>query len=257
MDVVLHDRPHDGVMLLRLNRPDKLNALNLELRRVLARYLEDASGDKSVRAIVIVGNERAFAAGADLAELVDLNPGDARFEEMRVVWDALAACPKPIVAGVRGLALGGGFELALGCDLIIAGEKARFGLPEAQVGIIPGAGGLPRLARLVGRQQAMFWLLTGGMIDAATALRRGIAAHVVADDVAEALAIEFAVKAATLSPDVMTTLKQGLRLNDNSFLDDALATERPMFEGLFGKPHQRDGMAKVLSRSQDKPRKVL
>jgi enoyl-CoA hydratase/carnithine racemase len=250
MDPVIQEWPGDGVVLLRLNRPDKLNALNLELRRALARLLIAATNDASVGAIVIAGNERAFAAGADLGELIGLNPGDADFEQLRVAWAAMAACHKPVVAAVRGLALGGGFELALQSDLIVAGEKARFGLPEPQVGIVPGAGGMQRLARLVGRQRAMLWLLTGGMIDAATAVAHGIAAETVPDGDVEERAIELAAKAAALPPAVAATLKRALRLSENSFLDDAVAAERPWFEGLFGTPYQREGMAKILSRGQ-------
>src|SRR5690606_20553251 len=109
---------------------------------VLAQHLTEAANDPGIGAVVIAGNERAFAAGADLAELIELDPGDPIFKQLRVAWEAMAACRKPIVAAVRGLALGGGFELALQSDLIIAGDRARFGLPEVQVGIVPGAGGM-------------------------------------------------------------------------------------------------------------------
>nr|WP_281377772.1 enoyl-CoA hydratase-related protein [Sphingobium subterraneum] len=245
----MRSTPCEGVALLRLNRPEKLNALSLELRRTLAHHLDAAEADPRIAAIVIAGDERAFAAGADLAELVDLEPGDRRFDDLRVAWDAMALCTKPIIAAVRGFALGGGFELALQCDLIVAGEGARFGLPEPKVGIVPGAGGMQRLARIVGRQQAMLWLLTGDMIDAATAAARGIVSHVVADDGVEARALELATRAVTMAPGVMTIVKKALRLSENSFVGDAVAAERPWFEDLFGKPHQRDAMMKILSRS--------
>lgn len=250
LEVVRRESPVEGVMLLRLNRPEKLNALNLQLRRELAAHLEAAQVDPSIAAIVIAGDQRAFAAGADLAELIELKPGDAKFEELRVAWNALASSTKPIIAAVRGYALGGGFELALQCDLIVAGEGARFGLPEPKVGIVPGAGGMQRLARLIGRQQAMYWLLTGDMIDAETALARGIVAQVVADEVVDARAIELAAKAAAMAPAVMATIKHALHLSDNSSVREAVAAERPLFESLFGTPHQRAGMEKILLRSQ-------
>jgi enoyl-CoA hydratase len=249
VELVLREEPRDGVVLLRLHRPDKLNALSLELRRQLADRVEDASADTNVRSIVIAGSQRAFAAGADLADLVDLQPGDPAFDRLRVAWAAIGRCPKPIVAAVRGLALGGGFELALQCDLVVAGEAARFGLPETRVGIVPGAGGMQRLARLVGRQRAMLWVLTGTMIDARTAVAVGLCAEVVADELVEQRAVDLAGIAADLAPDVAETVKRAMRLSENSPVDEAILAERSWFEGLFGTPHQRDAMTRMLTRS--------
>jgi enoyl-CoA hydratase len=199
MSEVLREKTVDGVTLLRLNRPEQLNALSMSLRAELARHINDLIADDATRCIVITGNERAFAAGADIGELAQRTPLDADFERSRVAWQALEACPKPIIAAVNGFALGGGFELALHCDIIIAGSGATIGQPEVRLGVMPGAGGTQRFVRAVGKFAAMRWLLTGDRLTAEEALRRGLVSEVVADAEVLTHAMELATRIAALA----------------------------------------------------------
>jgi len=166
-DTLLEERPASGVALLRLNRPAVLNALNLAFTRLDA--------DASVNVIVLAGSERAFCAGADLNEYVDAAPPEIIARQMGRLWDAIASCRKPVIAAVRGHALGGGCELAMHADLIIAGDSARFGQPEVLVGIMPGGGATQRLTRAVGKFHAMKLMLLGAPMTAADALAMGLA----------------------------------------------------------------------------------
>jgi enoyl-CoA hydratase len=175
MTNVIREVPGPGVVLLRLNRPEALNALNLPMRAELAQRIVEADADAAIKVIVITGDEKAFAAGADLVELKSRIVGDSAFQDARIAWIALENCRKPVIAAVNGFALGGGCELALHCDIIIVGESARLGLPEVKVGLMPGAGGTQRVLRAAGRYVALRFLLTGDMILAAQAVQMGIA----------------------------------------------------------------------------------
>lgn len=248
MALIERETPADGVTILRLNRREKHNALSLEFRRELAMHIDNESDRSDVMAIIIAGNEQTFAAGADLGEIIDLTPGHSRFDDLRVAWNSIARCRKPIIAAVRGMALGGGFELVLQCDLIIAGTKARFGLPEAKVGIVPGAGGMQRLSRLVGRHEAMLWLVTGQIMDASTAKELGIVRELTPDDLVETRALDLAKMICALPPEVTDVIKRALRLSENSHLDAAIQTERSWFENLFGTEFQHKSMSAFLSR---------
>ena len=161
MSVVLVERPSEGVVLIRINRPEQRNALNLETRKAIVAALEAAAADDTVRVAVITGDEKAFAAGADLKEMLPLGPVETMRRGIHTLWDRIAAFPKPLIAAVNGFALGGGCELALHCDIIVAGESAKFGLPETGVGILPGGSGTQRLTRAVGKYKAMWMVLTG------------------------------------------------------------------------------------------------
>ena len=180
------------MVLLRIHRPEVLNALNLALRRALAEAFRRLDADPSVRAIVLAGGAKAFCAGADLGEYVDATPIDLLQRRHDLLWGAIAACRKPVIAAVRGHALGGGCELALHADLILAGRSARFGQPEVKVGIMPGGGATQRLTRALGKHGAMKLLLLGEPIDADTAVRIGLAAEVLDDEAVEARALAMA-----------------------------------------------------------------
>ena len=176
------EHPGAGIVLLTLDRPALRNALDLELRRTLAETVQGLDEDPSVRVIVISGGPTVFAAGADLGELVEAGPLQVQQRRVEHYWQALAQCRKPIIAAVNGLALGGGCELALHADLIVAGATARFGQPEVRLGIMPGAGGTQRLVRAVGKYQALRLLLTGCLVGAEEALAMGLASEVAEED---------------------------------------------------------------------------
>ena len=186
--VLLESRPATGVVLLRISRPAVLNALNLALRKALAGAFTRLDADTAVKAIVLTGSERAFCAGADLNEYVDASPMDVISRDMGRLWDAIAGCRKPVIAAVRGHALGGGCELAMHADIIIAGKSASFGPPEVKIGIMPGGGGTQRLTRAVGKFAAMKIMLAGEPFKADAALAMGLASEVVEDVEVEARA---------------------------------------------------------------------
>lgn len=247
-DEILDERPAPGVALLRLNRPEALNALSMSIRATLARLIDALDENPDVRAIVITGDRKAFAAGADLVELRARTVLDTTFRSSRAAWDALDACATPIIAAVNGFALGGGCELALHCDIIIAGEGAKFGLPEVKVGIMPGAGGTQRLVRAAGKFQAMRYLLTGDFIPAAVALQMGLASEVVADDDVLAHALAVAGKIAALPPLSVTSIKEVVRLGPDAPLAAALSMERKAFQLLFASEDRIEGIDAFLEK---------
>ena len=180
-ELVLLERPEQGVALLRLNRPAVLNALNMRLREALAEHVRRLDECADTRVIVLTGNGTAFAAGADLNELAEASALEIQQRGVERHWQALAACRKPLIAAVEGYALGGGCELAMHCDLIVAGASARFAQPEIRVGVMPGAGGTQRLVRAVGKFQALRMLFTGCTVRAPEALAIGLVSEVAAD----------------------------------------------------------------------------
>src|SRR5918992_5207637 len=180
-DVVLVDRPAEGVALVRINRPEVRNALNMEVRRLLAQRLTAVAEEEGVRCIMMTGNDKAFAAGADIKEMANAGTIEMLRRGTLKLWRAIAACPKPVIAAVNGFALGGGCELAMTCDIIIAGESAKFGQPEIRIGIIPGGGGTQRLARAVGKYKAMRYVLTGDIFPARIAYEMGLVSELVPD----------------------------------------------------------------------------
>ncbi|MGE5202918.1 MAG: enoyl-CoA hydratase-related protein, partial [Acidobacteriota bacterium] len=181
MSEVLLERPSEGIALLRLNRPEQLNALNGALRKLLADHFAQLTTDDTVRAIVLTGNEKAFAAGADLKEMVNFSSVDHLLRRSHLLWRSITQCHKPIIAAINGYALGGGMELAMHCDIIIAGESAQLGQPEIRVGIMPGAGGTQRLTRAAGKYKTMKMVLTGKPVSAREAYEMGVVAEVVPD----------------------------------------------------------------------------
>ncbi|MFC3172638.1 enoyl-CoA hydratase-related protein [Novosphingobium bradum] len=248
MSEVLEERPSQGVALLRLNRPEALNALSLSLRRTLAEMINRLGNDGETRAIVITGNEKAFAAGADLVELMSRTVHDAAFREARVAWEALDACRVPVIAAINGFALGGGCELALHCDIVIAGEGAKFGLPEVRVGIMPGAGGTQRMLRAAGKYKTMRYALTGDQIPAAEAVAMGLASECVADEEALPHALKLAAKIAALAPIAVGSIKEVVKLGADASLDTALLLERNAFQLLFATEDRSEGIGAFLEK---------
>jgi enoyl-CoA hydratase/carnithine racemase len=248
MSEVLIERPAPGVALLRLNRPERLNALSLALRAEAATQVRAAAADPDVRCLVLTGDDRAFAAGADLKELSARKVHDVAFQSSQVLWEALEACPIPVLAAVRGYALGGGCELMLHCDIVIAGAGAQFGQPEVKVGIMPGAGGTQRFVRLAGKVRSLRWLLTGDMIDAATALSMGLVSEVVPDEAVLEHALGIAGRIAVLPPLAVRAIKECVVLGEDAALPTALAFEKAAFRLLFASEDRAEGIAAFLER---------
>jgi len=243
------ETPSAGVTLVRLNRPEALNALNTELLTELSAALDAAEADDSVRCLVLTGSDRAFAAGADIKEMSDksyaqmfalnfFGPAARRIEQFR----------KPIVAAVAGYALGGGCELAMLCDFIIAAETAKFGQPEINLGVMPGIGGTQRLPRAVGKAKAMDMVLTARMMDAAEAERAGLVSRVVPADKMLEEALAAAAKIAGQSPLAVAMNKELVNAAFETTLSTGVAMERRLFHSLFAFDDQKEGMAAFVEK---------
>lgn len=249
-DLVLVERPHESVRLLRLNRPEARNALNTELRQVLSDTFLELGRDDSVGSIVIAGNDKAFAAGADLKEMLSKSTAEMTRSGVRRLWKTIADCPHPVIAAVKGVALGGGCELAMHADIIIAGESARFGQPEVRVGIMPGGGATQRLVRAVGKFHAMRLLMTGDPITAAEAHAIGLASQVVPDAEVESAAVDMAVKISGMPPLAIRRIKEVVLAGEDAPLDTGLMLERRAFDTLFDTEDQKEGMQAFLDKRQ-------
>jgi len=239
----------DGVALVTLNRPKALNALSYALLDELDAVLEALDADTECRAIVITGSgTRAFAAGADVRELVEETTDSLHAADPFAVVDRVGRLATPTIAAVRGFALGGGAELAMACDMLVAGDDAKFGQPEIAIGVIPGAGGTQRLARAIGRVRAMEMVLTGRQIDAAEAERLGLVTRVV--PAAETLerALDLAAKIASMPALAVAAAKAVVRATEELPIDAGLRLERDRFEALFGTDDQREGMTAFLEK---------
>jgi len=251
-DVVLLERPAEGVVLLRINRPEARNALNLEVRKLLAKHLAEIGEDTTTRAVVLTGNEKSFAAGADIKEMADVGTIEALQRGVHKLWRAIAGCPKPVIAAVNGYALGGGCELAMTCDIIVAGESARFGQPEVLIGIIPGGGGTQRLTRAVGKYKAMKYILTGDQISAREAFEMGLASEVVPDPEVEGRAIDLARQIAVLPPLAVQLAKEAVLAGMEAPLSSALALEVKSLQILFSSQDQKEGMRAFIEKRKPK-----
>jgi enoyl-CoA hydratase/carnithine racemase len=247
-DVLLVEHPAAWVRVLRLNRPRALNALTMDLRRALAAAVDQAVEDPDVAVVIVAGSAKAFAAGADLRELADASAVDMVQRATHRLWARIAACPKPILAAVRGLALGGGCELALHADIIIAGATAEFAQPEVRVGIMPGAGGTQRLVRAVGKAQAMRIALTGVRVAAPEALTLGMISEVVPDDEVEARTLTLAQEIAALPRLAVQKIKEAILHGADASLEAGLAIERANFQLLFATADQAEGMHAFLEK---------
>jgi enoyl-CoA hydratase/carnithine racemase len=248
MAEVLLERPSEHVALVKLNRPEVRNALNLATRRLIAENFTALGADPSVRAIVLTGNDQAFAAGADLNEMAEATPVDMMLRNVQRLWGPVQSCPKPVIAAVNGFALGGGCELAMLCDIIVAGTGAKFGLPEVRVGIMPGAGGTQRLTRAVGKYQAMRMILTGAMISGEEALRYGLASECVADDEVLPTALKLADQIAALPPLSVMSIKEVVLAGLDASLDTGLLLERKAMHLLFASEDRKEGVTAFLGK---------
>ena len=246
--VLLEDRPAPGVARLRLNRPQVRNALNLVLRQALAESFDRLDADADTHAILLCGHERAFCAGADLNEYVDASPQEVQERRMDRLWGAVAACTKPVVAGVRGAAIGGGCELALHADIIVAADNARFGQPEVRLGIMPGGGATQRIARAVGKAKAMRWMLVGEPFSAAEAHAAGLVSDLVPDDQVESHALTLATILASLPPWAVRATKQCVLDSQSLPLEAGLRAERSAFQVLFAGEAKQRLMRQALKR---------
>ena len=239
----------ERVALLTLNRPKQLNALNPELMQELGRALQAADADAGTGAIVITGNEKAFAAGADIGVMKDYDYMDAFLGDyITRDWEHIRRVRKPVIAAVAGYALGGGCELALMCDIVIAAETARFGQPEINLGVMPGAGGTQRLPRAVGKAKAMDMCLTARMMDAAEAERSGLVSRVVPAEKLMEEALAVAAKIAGYSAPVVMMLKESINRAYETTLSEGVLFERRLFHSMFALEDQKEGMAAFLEK---------
>ena len=246
--IVLAENPGLGVGLIRINRPDARNALNLEVRKLLARHLTAMGEDPAIRAIVLTGNEKSFAAGADIKEMAGAGAIDMLLRGTHKLWRTISACPKPVIAAVNGFALGGGCELAMTCDIIIAGEGARFGQPEIKIGIIPGGGATQRLTRTIGKHKALRYLLTGDMFGAKEAFDMGLVSEVVPDSEVQVRAIAMATQIAALGPLAVEQIKECVLRGLDASLDTGLALETKANQMLFASQDQKEGMMAFIDK---------
>lgn len=235
--------PHGRVLLIRMNRPEALNALNATVKDELLDVTAKAEADPGIACMILTGSDRAFAAGADIKQMKDLRFQDVAVGDLFADWNQLTSRRKPIIAAVAGYALGGGCELAMMCDFILAADTAKFGQPEIKLGTIPGMGGSQRLTRFVGKSKAMEMVLTGRMMDAAEAERCGLVSRVVpaADLVEEALKVGQMI--AALSDPVVAMGKEVVNRAYESTLAEGLLTERRIFHSTFALEDRAEGMA--------------
>jgi enoyl-CoA hydratase len=234
----------DGIALVTIARPEVLNALSFEVVGEIADAFEALDRHPDCRAIVLTGDgERAFAAGADIKELAVQNPTDLARKDPFTHWDRIRAIRKPIIAAVRGFALGGGCELAMACDIIVAGDDATFGQPEIKLGVMPGAGGTQRLTRAIGKAKAMELILTGRSIDAEEAHAAGLVSRVVPAAETMNQALDLAAVIAGMPPIATLAAKRAILRADELPLEAGLEFERRDFYLLFGSEDQREGMA--------------
>jgi enoyl-CoA hydratase len=249
---VIVERVASDIVVLKINRPPVRNALNLAVRTRLADEVALAGADETVRCIVITGSETVFAAGADIGEMADAGPVEVMSRNVQKYWRVLTECPKPLIAAVEGFALGGGLELALCADIIVAGEGAKLGLPEVKVGILPGGGGTQKLARLVGRQRAMLLIMTGRMFGAAEALSMGVISEIAPAGQALARALDIAREIAAMPPISIMQIKEIVNAGLNAPLETALMLERKAFQLQFATLDQKEGMQAFLEKRKPK-----
>jgi len=240
------------IALIQLNRPKELNALNLQLMGEVRDALKDLDQDDEVRVIIITGNERAFAAGADIKQMAGKGTIDMWKTDQFSSWDQINKTRKPIIAAVSGFALGGGCEFAMTCDMIVASETAQFGQPEIKIGVMPGAGGTQRLTKALGKAKAMELVLTGKFITAEEALGYGLVNRVVPVELYMQEATKLATEIATMSPIAVQMAKESVKRSFEVHLEEGLHFERKNFYMLFSANDQKEGMnAFVEKRKPD------
>lgn len=236
------------VGIVTIDRPERRNALNLAVKQAIVRELRALEADDAVAALVLTGAGGYFVAGTDVAEMAGMRPTDHLRLATDEVFHVVRGCRKPVIAAVEGYALGGGCELALACDLVIAAEDARFGQPEIKVGVMPGAGGTQRLLRCAGRYKTALWALTGDMIPAADAWAANMVSQLVPKGQALARALEIGAQIAAMPPLAVQGIREVLRQGADVPLETALALERRVFERLFDTEDQKEGMQAFLDK---------
>jgi enoyl-CoA hydratase/carnithine racemase len=236
------------VGIVTIARPERRNALNLQVKQELVDHLSTFFRDPEVAAIVLTGEGGYFVAGTDIGEMARMTPTEHVLLETDRIFQIVRQAPKPVIAAVEGYALGGGCELALACDMIVAAEDAKFGQPEIRVGIMPGAGGTQRMVRAAGRYKTLVWALTGESISAAEALGANLVSLVVPKGGALSHSIELAAKIAKMPPLAVQAIREAVRLGADVPLETALALERRLFERLFDSQDQKEGMAAFLDK---------
>jgi len=236
------------VALIQLNRPKDLNALNLQLMQELRDTLQRLDKNDSVRVIILTGNEQAFAAGADIKQMADKSAIDMLMIDQFSTWDQIRKTKKPIIAAVSGFALGGGCELAMTCDMIIASESAKFGQPEIKIGVMPGAGGTQRLTKAIGKAKAMELVLTGRFLSAEEALSYGLVNKVVPIEMYLHEALQLAKEIAQMSPVAAQLAKEAVNRSFETHLDEGLTFERKNFYLAFASEDQKEGMKAFIEK---------
>ncbi len=245
-------RDHQHIALVQLNRPKVLNALSTDLMGEVVEALFMLEDDRDVRVVILTGNDRAFAAGADIGQMVEATPIDQINDNRFRTWKQLALITKPVIAAVNGFALGGGCELAMSCDFIIAGDSARFGQPEIKIGTIPGAGGTQRLTRAIGKSKAMLAVLTGEMMDAYEAESAGLVARVVPAETLLQETFEVAKIIANRAPVAVRLAKEAVNISFETSLKDGMEYERRNFYLTFSSKDQKEGMRAFLEKREPK-----
>jgi enoyl-CoA hydratase len=238
------------VALLTINRPDKLNALNQQVRDDMLALLDEIASDDAIGVVVITGaGEKSFVAGADIGEFAGRTPFDQR-EAMRLprIFDVMASFPKPVIAMINGFCLGGGCELAASCDIRVASDRARFGQPEINLGLIPGGGGTQRLPRIIGLGQAMRLILSGEMIQADEAARIGLVDLVAPAEELRATTLELAAKIAAKSPLTLRVAKEAMRASQRMAVEEGILYERDLFCLCFSSEDKAEGVAAFLEK---------
>ncbi len=246
--IIVNAQAEKHVALIQLNRPKELNALNTQLMSELRDALKELDNNDEVRAIIITGNEKAFAAGADIKQMADKTAIDMINIDQFSTWDQIKRTKKPIIAAVSGFALGGGCELMMHCDMIVASESARIGQPEIKIGVMPGAGGTQRLTRAVGKALAMEIVLTGKFITADEALRAGLINKVVPNEMYLKEAFSLAKQVVDKSPVAIKLAKESVLAAFNTSLDEGLIFERKNFYLCFASEDQKEGMKAFIEK---------
>jgi enoyl-CoA hydratase len=243
---------HDSVGLIRLNRPDALNALNSELIAELNEALDVFEANDAIGCIVLTGSEKAFAAGADIKEMQSKSYMDTYMGDFIGKWERITTVRKPVIAAVAGYALGGGCEMAMMCDFILAADTAKFGQPEINLGVMPGAGGTQRLTRFVGKSKAMEMCLTGRMMDAEEAERAGLVSRVVPAAELEAEALKVAGVIAAKSRPITIMTKESVNRSYETTLAEGVRFERRLFHAMFATNDQKEGMSAFAEKRKPK-----
>jgi enoyl-CoA hydratase len=236
------------IALIQLNRPRELNALNLQLMGELRDALRDLDKDNEVRVIIITGNEKAFAAGADIKQMANKSTIDMWQIDQFSTWEQIRKTKKPLIAAVSGFALGGGCELAMTCDMIVASESAKFGQPEIKIGVTPGAGGTQRLTKAIGKARAMELVLTGKFISAEDAYEFGLINKIVPVELYLEEALSLAKEIATMSPIASQLAKESVNRSFETHLDEGLTLERKNFYLAFASEDQKEGMKAFVEK---------